>query len=223
MSGTVDEDTMVIAKERVERALDVLSLAVVGAFTHEDATIREVADDDFGVLEQTLNILLDELASTRRKNDETVAELRGSEQALKERLEIIDAQRQEIRRLSTPLLEVWDGVLVLPVIGVVDRARAAAMTTVLLAGVAERGADNVIIDVTGLASFDRSTAEALLKLSKSAGLLGAACVFTGISPASARALVDLGAAFRGVRTCASLKDGLRICLDRRGGARGEGV
>lgn len=223
MSGTGDENRMVIAKERIERALDVLSLAVVGAFTHEDATIREVADDDFGVLEQTLNILLDELAASRRKNEETVAELRGSERALKERLEIIDAQRLEIRRLSTPLLEVWEGVLVLPVIGVVDHGRAADLTTALLAGVTERDADSVIVDVTGLASLDRSTAQALLRLSKAAGLLGATCVFSGISPESARVLVDLGADFRGVRTCASLKDGLRVCLDRRGGARGGGV
>jgi rsbT co-antagonist protein RsbR len=220
MTGTGDEDTVVIAKARVERALDVLSLAVVGAFTHEDATIREVEDDDFGVLEQTLNILLDELAGSRRKNEETVAELRGSEQALKERLEIIEAQRLEIRRLSTPLLEIWDRVLVLPVIGVVDGGRAADLTAALLAGVAERGADSVIIDVTGLASLDRATAEVLLKLSKAAGLLGATCVLTGISPQSARVLVDLGASFRGVRTCASLKDGLRVCLDRRGASRG---
>ena len=197
----------------------VLSLAAIGEFGHERATIATVAEDQFGLLEQTLNVLTQELAAARRENEAIVGALRRSEEELIDRLAVIGEQQRAIERLSSPILEIWDEVLVLPVIGGVDRERAVDMTEALLARLQELGARAVIVDVTGAAAFDTATADHFLRLARAASLLGARVLFTGISPENAATLVELRVDFGDIRVCSSLKDGLKACLrDRRSSA-----
>jgi rsbT co-antagonist protein RsbR len=128
-------------------------------------------------------------------------------------LEALARQREmTIRELSTPVMEVWDDVLVLPVVGVVDTRRSLEIMNTLLDRIVATKARCVIIDITGVEVVDTKTADYLLRVSRAANLLGTRCVLTGLSSAVAQTLVDIGADLTEVRTLRSLKDGLRDCL-----------
>mgnify|MGYP001177794182 CR=1 FL=1 len=123
--------------------------------------------------------------------------------------ERIAAQAATIRELSAPLIPVEDGVLVVPLIGRLDQGRASDLLEVLLAGVAERRARAVILDVTGTPGLDAAAAAALVKVVRAVRLLGAAVVITGIRPDVASALVGLGIDTHDLITLGSLQSGLR--------------
>jgi rsbT co-antagonist protein RsbR len=110
---------------------------------------------------------------------------------LHEQLHVADRQRDVIRQLSIPILQVWEGVIVVPLIGALDAARARALTEELLTAVSARGARHVILDLTGVAEFDASAATHLQTTIAAARLLGARCMLTGLSPASATRLLTL--------------------------------
>jgi rsbT co-antagonist protein RsbR len=110
------------------------------------------------------------------------------------------------------VLEVWDEVLTLPVVGVVDTERSAQMTERLLTEVVQSRCRFVIIDLTGVQLIDSSTADRIIKLSRSVQLLGAECILTGIQPAVAQTLVELGVEFSNVNTQRNLKRALQLCM-----------
>jgi rsbT co-antagonist protein RsbR len=132
-----------------------------------------------------------------------------------EKLAIIERQASAIRELSTPILEVHDGVLCLPIIGVVDSTRAAEMMHMTLSAVVEGQAEFLIIDLTGVPVMDTSTADRLLAIARAAGLVGAQTVITGLQPAVAQTVVTLGVGMGEVRTLRNLKDGLRYCVRQK--------
>lgn len=128
-------------------------------------------------------------------------------------LEEVAAQREmTIRELSTPVMEIWDDVLVLPVVGIVDTRRSMEIMNTLLERIVETQARCVIIDITGVEVVDTKTADYLLRVSRAAGLLGSRCVLTGLSPAVAQTLVEIGADLAEVQTLRNLKEGLRDSL-----------
>jgi len=128
-------------------------------------------------------------------------------------LEDLARQREStIRELSTPVMEVWDDVLVLPVVGVVDTMRSMEIMNTLLERIVAVQARCVIIDITGVEVVDTKTADYLLRVSRAANLLGTRCVLTGLSPAVAQTLVEIGADLTEVRTLRNLKAGLKDCL-----------
>ena len=128
--------------------------------------------------------------------------------------DLIAAQAATIRELSAPLLPVDDGVLVVPLIGRLDHARAHVLLEVLLAGVAERRARAVILDVTGMPEVDEPAAAALVQVARAVRLLGATILVTGVRPQVAAALIDLGVDTHGLTTLSSLQSGLRHVLRR---------
>jgi rsbT co-antagonist protein RsbR len=211
---TEDATRDTVERSRIARLVDVLSLAAIGEFEHERCSIKVEHEDDFAMLEQTLSLFIQELAAAHRENELHVRELTESRHELENQLLTIRSQQAAIKRLSTPMLEVWDGVLVLPVIGVIDAERASDMTENLLGRVVETGSRSVIIDVTGAAGFDTATADHFLRLLKAARLLGAQCVLTGISAENARALIALDVYFEDVVTLRSLKEGLKRFMER---------
>jgi rsbT co-antagonist protein RsbR len=145
------------------------------------------------------------------------AELVASEEA---KSALIERLRYAVDELSTPVLEVEDAVLVVPLIGVIDSRRMADLVQKLLAEVARSAAHSVILDLTGVDLVDTKTADHLIKLVRKVELVGAACVLTGIQPSVAQTLVDLGVDFGRLTTLRSLKHGLRASLQR---SRGLGV
>lgn len=131
-----------------------------------------------------------------------------------ENRELIARLRVAVDELSTPVLEIWDDVLALPVVGLVDTQRSAQMTERLLAEVVRGRAQHVIVDLTGVELIDTSTADRFLKLARSVQLLGARCIITGIQPAVAQTLVELGVDFTALETHRNLKNALEACIRR---------
>jgi rsbT co-antagonist protein RsbR len=125
---------------------------------------------------------------------------------------LIDRLRYSIDELSNPILEIWDDVLAMPIIGVVDSRRTADMVQRLLAEVARSQASFVIIDLTGVEIVDTKTADHLIKLVRKVEIVGARCVLTGIRPAVSETLVDIGVDFGRITTLRNLKHGLREAL-----------
>jgi rsbT co-antagonist protein RsbR len=131
---------------------------------------------------------------------------------LEEKLQIIGRQQAAIQELSTPIMEVWDNVLCLPIVGVVDTKRSMDIMDKLLETIVRSQSKCVIIDITGVEIVDTKTADYLLKVVHAAQLLGAECVLTGINPAVAQTLVEIGADLSSVKTLRNLKAGLMECL-----------
>jgi rsbT co-antagonist protein RsbR len=136
--------------------------------------------------------------------------------ALQERL--IEAQRAALRELSTPLIPIAEGLLVMPLIGTVDSQRAQQLMDALLAGVAAQRAHTVIIDVTGVEVVDTAVANALVQASQAVRLLGAEVVLTGIRPEVAQTFVGMGADLSSILIHGSLRSGIASALRREGAA-----
>ncbi|AUX28461.1 protein kinase [Sorangium cellulosum] len=131
---------------------------------------------------------------------------------LSEKLGLIARQRELIRALSTPILEVWDGVLTIPVVGGLDDDRAATIMQDLLERVVHTQSRSTIIDLTGVSAIDPGTAERLVRIIRSVQLLGSRSVITGIQPEVARTMISHGLDLSRVTTRAKLRDGLRMCM-----------
>lgn len=144
-----------------------------------------------------------------------ITERKLAEADQREKLALIERQANAIRELSTPILEVHEGILCLPIIGVVDSGRAAEMMNMTLDAVVAEQARFLIIDLTGVPVMDTSTADRLLAIARAAGLVGAQTVITGLQPAVAQTVVTLGVGMGEVRTLRNLKDGLRYCLRQK--------
>ena len=126
--------------------------------------------------------------------------------------QIIQAQQATLRELSTPLMPIADGVVVMPLIGVIDSARAQQIMESLLNGVSEYKAHVALIDITGVKIIDTQVAGVLLRAAQAVRLLGAQVVLTGISPEIAQTLVHIGAEIRDVKTKATLQEGIRYAM-----------
>lgn len=116
--------------------------------------------------------------------------------------------RRILRELSVPVVPVWHGVLVVPLVGTLDSTRARELTQTLLEAVARERARVVILDITGVPAVDTQVADYLLRTVKAARLLGAHSLVVGIRPAIAQTLVRLGVELEGVHTEADLQSGL---------------
>src|SRR5262249_17762450 len=110
----------------------------------------------------------------------------------KSREDIILRQQEEMLELSTPVVELWDGVLALPIIGTLDSKRTQAVMEALLQRIVETGSEVAIIDITGVPTVDTLTAQHLLKTVTAARLMGADCIISGIRPQIAQTVVHLG-------------------------------
>ncbi|KYF59188.1 hypothetical protein BE08_32870 [Sorangium cellulosum] len=130
----------------------------------------------------------------------------------KERNDALERLRLTVQQLSTPILEVWDEILVLPIIGVLDSRRSGEMTDQLLQEITQKQCRFVIVDVTGVEIVDSSTADQLLRLVTAVELLGARCMLTGVRPAVAQTLTTLRVDLGPMLTLRNLRHGLQTCL-----------
>jgi len=147
-----------------------------------------------------------ELLDAERAKNEALERLQQSQ------AELIRKQQLALQELSTPVLDVWEDVLALPIIGIVDSSRSAQIMERLLSEIVAKQSRWVIIDVTGVEIIDTQTASHFLRVAKAVELLGARCVLTGLRPAVAQTLVQLNVDLREVRTLRNLKHGLRFCI-----------
>jgi rsbT co-antagonist protein RsbR len=127
---------------------------------------------------------------------------------VEERERVIREQQEAIRELSTPVLQVRDRLLILPIIGAVDSGRARQLTEQLLGAIQRNRARVVVIDITGVASIDVTVANHLVQTVEAARLMGATAVLTGLSSKIAQTLVDLGVDLGTMKTVGDLQGGL---------------
>ena len=127
---------------------------------------------------------------------------------VEERERVIREQQESIRELSTPVLQVRNRLLILPIIGVLDSARARQLTEQLLAAIRDSRARVVVIDVTGVATIDLTVANHLVQAVEASRLMGASAILTGVSSRIAQTLVDLGVDLGAMQTVGDLQGGL---------------
>lgn len=130
------------------------------------------------------------------------------EEYLRAKEEIISRHQEAIRELSTPVLQVRDELLLLPVVGVIDSTRARQMTDHLLHAIRAKRAKVIVIDITGVAAVDSMVANHLVQAVEAARLLGAHAILTGLSAEVAQTIVRIGVDLGKVRTTGSLQDGM---------------
>lgn len=127
--------------------------------------------------------------------------------------EVLTRRAQEILEVSTPVLQVWEGVLVAPFIGTLDTQRAQQFMERLLNRIVETNSAVALLDVTGVPAIDTRTAQHLIETITSLRLLGAQAILTGVRPAIAQTLAHLGVNLADVVTRSSLASGLRVALE----------
>lgn len=131
---------------------------------------------------------------------------------------IIMRQQQELLELSTPVVQLWQNVLALPLIGTLDSSRTQVVMESLLQKIVDTGALIAIIDITGVPTVDTLVAQHLLKTIAAARLMGADCIISGIRPQIAQTIVHLGVNLDDVITKATLADAFVVALQRTGSA-----
>jgi rsbT co-antagonist protein RsbR len=167
---------------------------------------RELADD--------MPALIDALWSASLVFD--ALGLYTTEVFQRSREQVIARQQQELLELSTPVVQLWENVLALPLIGTLDSARTQIVMENLLQKIVETGAMISIIDITGVPTVDTLVAQHLLKTVAAARLMGAECIISGIRPQIAQTIVHLGVDLTDVITKATLADAFTIALARTG-------
>ena len=218
------DELVTISRSRLESLMSAVSAASVAAYDEALTEVKVRDEDPFGELEHVVALFIDELRTTAARRDEAMKAMTEARAVLEEKLDTIRRQQVAIRDLSAPIIDLWEGILTLPIVGTVDSQRAIDITEKLLQRINDTNAACVIIDLTGVDVVDTMTADHLIKLVKSARLLGTYCVVTGIGPEIARTLVDLGVELHELITLKRLREGLQACLShlrerRQGTAR----
>ena len=191
---------------RREAAVDFPMPARDGAAVWGRATISPVSDDR-GQVVSFIAVYTDITAERQRQTQA---------QAIKEQGSLIERQQRAIVAMSTPIIEIWSGVLTMPLIGIVDSSRAAAMMESLLLEITRSRARFSIVDLTGVELVDTATANHLFNLVTAVGLLGCTCVLSGISPGISMTMVTLGVDLGRLRTFATLRSALAFAIGEMG-------
>jgi rsbT co-antagonist protein RsbR len=126
--------------------------------------------------------------------------------------DIARRQSEALREVSTPVITLWDSMLLLPLVGVVDSVRAQQISEGLLTAIGQSEAEVTLIDVTGVPVMDTGVARHILKTVAAAEMLGTRVILTGISPTTAQTMVKLGIDLSGVPTRGSLKSGVALAM-----------
>lgn len=133
---------------------------------------------------------------------------------LEEKERTIQAQQEELRHTSTPITEIWDGVLTLPIIGTLDSSRTMMVMEKLLSRIESDRARVVVMDVTGVMAIDTQVSHHLIQMIRAIGLMGATAILTGIRPDIARSLTSLNIDLGAVITRSTLSEGLKEAFRR---------
>lgn len=152
-----------------------------------------------------LAVALQKLKNEAAAREQTAAELR-------EKLALIERQERELAALALPIVRVWEGVLMVPLMGSLDNGRAALMMERLLQEISSARTRYAILDLTAVATVDTNTADHLVRIARAIELLGARAVVTGIRPAVSQTLVSLGIDLSHMTTLRDLQEGLKACM-----------
>ena len=132
--------------------------------------------------------------------------------------EKIEVSSKALMEMSTPVTPIWEGILLLPLVGIVDSVRTQEIMNRSLSKIAETRARTFVLDISGVGAIDTAVANQLIKITKATLLMGCESIISGISPAVARTLVELGVQVGDVKTTATLRDALEIAMRMSGSA-----
>jgi len=214
LSGTITEPIVTLQKGIVAMEMG-----------DEDRRVETDADDEIGELSRAFERMLSEVRQSRAEleeynlNLETQIEertkrLTESEEYLKE---LVNKLRISQEGLSAPVVQIWDRILALPLIGAIDEQRIETIMGTLLSEVTRTQSDVVILDVTGVHEIDTYVTNQLIRIVAAAQLLGADCIVTGVRPESAQTIVELGIDMSDIVTRRTLQEGLAYALKLTGG------
>src|SRR5215212_7414024 len=212
LSAMTDEEIFSMATSVYDSYVEVLETGSVEALQAYEVVgivllLRDVLarslfeknQKDFELLNRVLDAY--EPAANRIANTVAVSFVR-------ERERIIRQQQEAIRELSTPVLQVRERILILPIIGVLDEQRAIQFTEQLLAGIRSHRAKVVVIDITGVPDVDSEVANHLVQAVDASRLMGASVILTGLSPEIAQTLVTIGVDLGKMNTVGDLQGGV---------------
>ena len=211
----------VFGDERIE-LVEILAaqaaVAVQNAMLYEH--LQSVTADLRGSKGRLEDDVRERTQELRRANEQLAFELEERQRAEAVRAalqeQMIRMQREQLAELSTPLIPVTDRIMVMPLVGSMDQDRAAQVLETALKGASERGAQVVILDVTGLRRADASVVKALVQAANALRLLGAEAVITGVRADMARTFVEMAVDMGGILTKGSLQSGIAHALRRTG-------
>jgi rsbT co-antagonist protein RsbR len=188
-------------------------------FTSEESLLylqscKESLIETLHGVESLRGALLAATLRIERLMDRCVLILASSFVAVRE--DVIQRQTESLREVSTPVITLWDSILLLPLVGVVDSVRAQQISERLLEAIGRCEAEVTLIDVTGVPVMDTGVARHILKTVAAAEMLGTRVILTGISPSTAQTMVKLGIDMSGVPTRGSLKTGMALALTMTG-------
>jgi rsbT co-antagonist protein RsbR len=186
--------------------LDVLQAVSCGDLTKK-LTFDFPDDHPAGALATSVNSMIEALIVAREESADTLHEL-------SRRIELIERQREAIETLSVPVIEVWSGVLCIPIVGVLDSRRASDITQALMNAVVRQKARYAIIDLTGIEIMDTTSADHFLRMARSVTLLGARCALSGINPNIARTIIHMGLDLGGLKSFRTMREALQFCVKR---------
>jgi rsbT co-antagonist protein RsbR len=205
-------------KEDIERGKPELELKVAteqGRFEDEGWRVRKDGSQFWANV--IITALRDADGNLRGfgKVTRDLTERKQAEEALAQRAaaEALSRQAQEILDISTPVVRVWEGIILAPIIGLLDSQRTQQLMEKLLQGIVDTGSTIALVDITGVPAIDTQTARHLVESVAAVRLIGADVILTGVRPAIAQTLVHLGVDLSGITTRASLAAGLRAALD----------
>ncbi|WP_437664370.1 STAS domain-containing protein [Sorangium sp. So ce1182] len=154
---------------------------------------------------------LDLAAASARLREQNEA-LERVQIELRLQLDRARAQHEAMLEMSTPIIQVWDSVLTMPVIGTVDGARATRMMDEVLGAIVKHGARFMIVDLTGAQATDPSTVEHLLRLFAATRLLGSQCIITGVPAGMVASILEAGGSLEGIPVFSTLKSALEHAM-----------
>lgn len=182
---------------------------------------REVSNYILSLKDAMVNILRQEIKSDPEQLVDLILKVSSTldefsmittETFLKGREEVILRQTSEIAEISTPVIQLWDGILGLPIIGTLDSARTQVVMENLLQKIVETGSTITILDISGVPAVDSLVAQHLIKTVSATRLMGAECIISGIRPEIAQTIVHLGIDLSQIITKATLANALKYAF-----------
>lgn len=207
-SGSFDDIVELLSGISASRASQGFSSREIGLY------IFSLKESIFNLLQQEISTDPDQLVKTSLKFNKLLDSfgIATFEAFIKGRENVIVRQTQEISDISTPVIQVWDGILTLPIIGTLDSSRTQVVMENLLQKLVDTGSSIIILDISGVPAVDSLVAQHLIKTVSAVRLMGSDCIISGIRPEIAQTVIHLGIDLSTIITKATLASALKYAF-----------
>lgn len=207
-------DVVAVPAEALTRLLRAITIASEGSFVEALELLDKSSPGQFGTIEHVLRSFIKDYKISVEQSALSIEEFTASQRALERQLHTTAQQQRAIQKLSAPIIDVWNGIVTIPLVGDLDSIRMQELGERLLNHIQSTRTSWVLLDLTGAGQLDAQVASSLVKLSHAVRMMGAQCLLTGIGESVARLLVTIGASVEGIQSVSSLREGLKYCLSQ---------